>query len=278
MERLNRIFLNGMKALLASRGEDIRSWPQWTPAVQESLNKVLRVSARGNKTPMQLLIGLVPEGAVAHIAWLGVDAEVAAGVPAAEVERNMQGLHDAMEGLWRDAVAKQVERRRGRKRKRLTLPSFNVGDTVLVAQAVPGSKLQMTWTGPHEVMSTVNAFVYEVRPCVPDQGNRRPMRVHVVRLRRFANGPLGTPADAEAIEKAALHDFPDNIPQRFVQHRMERTGLQLQVRWLGFDATHDSWEPIENLATDVPELVEAYLYQHRGDPRCARALRRYFPA
>ena len=213
---------------------------------------------------------------MSHIAWLGVDAHIAEGVPAADVAARLAGLHESMEGLWQDAVATQAKRRRGRKPKRANLPVVNVGDTVLVAQAVPTSKLAMTWTGPHEVVTTVNPFVYEVRPCVADQGKRKPQLVHVVRIRRFANAPLGTAADAVAIEKAARHDFPDNIPQRLIAHSAAG-GLTLKVRWLGFDSAHDSWEPVANLAEDVPEMVEAYLYDNRADARCARALRRFFP-
>ena len=112
----------------------------------------------------------------------------------------------------------------------------------------------MTWTGPHEVVTTVNPFVYEVRPCVADQGKRKPRLVHVVRIRRFANAPLGTAADTAAIEKAARHDFSDNIPQRLIAHS-SAGGLKLKVRWLGFDSAHDSWEPVANLAEDVSEMM-----------------------
>ena len=148
---------------------------------------------------------------------------------------------------------------------------------MLVAQAVKTSKLAMTWTGPHEAVGTVNEFVYVVRPCVPDQGRRQPQQVHVVRMRRFANAALGSAADARQIEEAALKDFPDNIVQRLCEHRMADTGMELRVRWLGFDQTHDTWEPLARLAEDVPDLVERYLYAKRADPRCARATRRYFP-
>ena len=110
-----------------------------------------------------------------------------------------------------------------------------------------------------------------------EQGRRKPAKVHVVRMRRFANAPLGTPADAAAIEKAAIHDFPDNIVQRLLDHRQDPDGFKIKVRWLGFDATHDTWEPVANLATDAPDLVEEYLYGKRADRRCARVLARYFP-
>ena len=127
------------------------------------------------------------------------------------------------------------------------------------------------------MVGAVNPFVYEVRPCVPEQGKRKPAVVHVVRMRRFANAPLGAPADAREIEKAALHDYPNNFVQQLLDHRMDNDGLKIKVRWLGFDATHDSWEPLSTLVQDVPELVEEYLYSKRADRRCARALRRYFP-
>ena len=220
---------------------------------------------------------MAPEGAIKHIAWLGLEATIAEGVPEEQLRENLQGLHAAMQGLWEKAVATQAKRRRGRKGKRKHLPQFNVGDTMLVARAVVNNKLEMTWSGPHEVTRAINAFVYEVRPCVADQGSRRPMKVHVVRMRRFANGALGTPADAAAIEKAARHDFPDNVVKRLLAHRMTGRGMEINVRWLGFDEAHDTWEPATTLAEDVPELVEAFLYAKRADKRCARLLKKLFP-
>ena len=98
------------------------------------------------------------------------------------------------------------------------------------ARAVRASKLAMTWTEPHEVLRTVNPFVFETRPCVVDQGKRKPQLVHVVRMRRFANAPLRTAADTVAIEKAAIHDFPDNIPQKLLAHKREAGGMHLRVR------------------------------------------------
>ena len=79
---------------------------------------MLRVSSRGNKTPMQLLTGLVPEGAISHIAWLGVRTEIDDPVSSEQIEQHMHELHDGLEGLWRDAVVSQQKCRRGRKPKR----------------------------------------------------------------------------------------------------------------------------------------------------------------
>ena len=75
------------------------------------------------------------------------------------------------------------------------------------------------------------------------------------------------------MEKAALHDYPENPVQQLMDHRMENDGIRVRVRWLVFDTTHHTWEPLSALAEDVPELVEEYLYSKKGDRRCARALR-----
>ena len=37
--------------------------------------------------------------------------------------------------------------------------------------------------------------------------------------------------------------------------------LELRVRWLGFTPAEDTWEPIDRLHEDQPELVERFLRQ-----------------
>ena len=46
-------------------------------------------------------------------------------------------------------------------------------------QYTPRSKLSMTWTGPHEVVSTANPFVYETRP-LGARPNMKPHLAHIV--------------------------------------------------------------------------------------------------
>ena len=49
--------------------------------------------------------------------------------------------------------------------------------------------------------------------------------MHIVRIRRFNNGLLGKPADARAIERAALNDYPDNIVYRLISHQTDDNGV-----------------------------------------------------
>ena len=51
---------------------------------------------------------------------------------------------------------------------------------------------------------------------------------------------------------------------------------RMQVRWIGFDAAGDTWEPVAELMTSVPDMVEAYL-RDNPEPMLDRLLERYFP-
>ena len=64
------------------------------------------------------------------------------------------------------------------------------------------------------------------------------MTEHVVRIRRFSNAALGTPADLEALIAAARRDYPQNFIQRFVGHHVHvGSGVfMITVRWLGWGA------------------------------------------
>ena len=221
---------------------------------------------------------VAPRQALSYVAWLGVQANAQAAVDPQMVEDALRGLHQHLPLLWAEAVQAQ-NRRRGTRRNKpgVTIPRINVGDFVLVAQTTCPHKLRMNWTGPHEVVAPVNKFCYQVRPLLPPPQRRPLITVHIVRIRRFSNAALDTVADRRRMEESAVRDYPDNFVQRFLDHRRnQRTHkVELKVRWLGFDAAGDTWEPVASLVDTCPDLVEAYLREH-NDPMLQRLLTRYF--
>jgi hypothetical protein len=183
VERLNRVFLQAMRALLDTRGlASSADRVALVPVMQGCINKVLKVSLRGGRTPMELLTGLAPKSGVAHIAWLGVAADVATAIPESEVEHALTNMHTALKELWAEAVQVQQRRRRSNARAGGTLPIFEVGDLVLVAAAVRPDKLSVTWTGPHTVVGAASPFVYSVEPCLGPSATK-PRRKEVHRCR-----------------------------------------------------------------------------------------------
>ena len=41
-------------------------------------------------------------------------------------------------------------------------------------------KLDMKWTGPHEVLSCISPFVYTTKPALLVDSKRKPKKVHIV--------------------------------------------------------------------------------------------------
>ena len=279
---MNRVLLKNMKALLQARSKDVRDWVPMVPVVQGCANKTLKVQSRGDKTPMELLTGLQPKTGLDSVAWLGVEATVGT-VTHAQLMANFADLHKHMEGLWETAVEAQQKRRvqnaKAKAGRAKALPRICVGDYVLVAMPKPRTKLQMTWTGPHQVLGprADTPFVWLVEPLGAPPGTK-PIQAHVVRIRRFSNAALATDADAKQLLASARKDFPLDFIQKIIGHRKDdkTATFLLKVRWVGWGSTGDTWEPIHTLAEDDPHRVEEYLTAHRADDDCGRYLAEYF--
>ena len=110
VERLNRVWRQRMAALLHDLGEDWNTWPEYVPTIQEALNKRLPVSSRGNKTPMELLMGVTLKSGLQYVAYLGVDATTATTADNGIVDRNLRDLHNHLQNLWGEAVQAQRTR------------------------------------------------------------------------------------------------------------------------------------------------------------------------
>ena len=84
------------------------------------MNKVLRIHSRGDKTPAELLTGVMPATAVARLTRLGVDGETvkADSVPEHVLLEHLEELHEGMAQLWSKAVEGQQKRQRQNVKER----------------------------------------------------------------------------------------------------------------------------------------------------------------
>lgn len=113
-------------------------------------------------------MGEKPKSALKYIAWLGVDATERVEAEATIAEADIADIHEHLPELWAKSVQSQKKRRRQNAK-----PGIGVPRIVLVAEAVHVHKLRMRWTGPYEVVATINKYCYRVRPIVPPPQKRK---------------------------------------------------------------------------------------------------------
>ena len=83
------------------------------------------------------------------------------------------------------------------------------------------------------------------------------------RVRRIASSNL---VITQAIQDAALHDLQKFKVKEFVDWGFADDGkVVLKVRWQGFDASEDTWEPLEQLYADVKVMVDKYVAAVESD-------------
>jgi hypothetical protein len=62
---------------------------------------------------------------------------------------------------------------------------------------------------------------------------------------------------------------------KFKKIRYHNGKYELLTSWRGFNFNEDSFEPIENMVADVPEMVKAFL-KKLNDPVARKVLREVF--
>ena len=127
-----------------------------------------------------------------------------------------------------------------------------IGEFVLVYAPVPRNKMRIQWLGPFRVVDTIHDWVYVVE----DINTHTRRSVHTNRIKPYADKKFAVTEDVYnqvAYDTKFHFDF-------FVDWRENNAGkLELRVRWVGFEANEDSWEPVDRVHEDIPILTIQYL-------------------
>eukprot|EP00300_Choanocystis_sp_HF-7_P042111 c8876_g2_i1.p1 GENE.c8876_g2_i1~~c8876_g2_i1.p1 ORF type:complete len:548 (-),score=66.37 c8876_g2_i1:54-1697(-) len=265
VERENREVVRVFRALLAENRMQPSDWSCLVPIVQSVLNS--SPSPRlGGVSPREIMMGLPPMAPL-EIAYVRPDVEEVASLLVEVgplVAKHLETLRAALSTLHA-GVKKARDRRTGRASKTVgEQVDFGVGDYVLVASVHP-EKLRAFWRGPFQVAEQLNKWVYGVRSVVSGEVKN----VHACRLRKFADSQLNLSAE---LKLAAEYD-EEAVVEKVVDHRKAHEGLgyELRVRWLGFEDSEDTWEPLDTLFEDVPTVVRNYV-DGAGDGALAETL------
>ena len=120
---------------------------------------------------------------------------------------------------------------------------FPLGSYVLLDYPdSPPTRLHARKRGPYQVV-TFNKNNYTLRDLV----SHKEFNVHITRLSPFEFDPVYTDPVKVAVKEQEEY-FIEAILAHRGNHNRKST-LEFLVRWLGFDESHDTWEPWKNLRT-----------------------------
>ena len=81
--------------------------------------------------------------------------------------------------------------------------------------------------------------------------------VHASRLKFYADSSLNV--TEELLEHIGTQGLTFDV-EAIVGYRVKGDGaIELQVRWVGFAAEEQTWEPLNAIARDVPAIAMAYV-------------------
>ena len=261
VERMNQVIEATLRAYIAP---DQRDWDEHLPMVEFAMNDGWCESVRNTPfflnhgqhpiTPVQLMVGNPDRVPHAH----------------GFVERTIEAAL-AKARVCLQAAQQRMSRRVDEKRRPV---EYSKGDLVLLSTANlskskaggGAKKLRPRWLGPFPVLRRVGRVSVELE--LPPQWVRVHNVFHVSLVK-----PYLAPEDPGA---ASNHTTPpppvqwlDGEPvytvEKLLDHKVVKKGRKAvtlyKVRWHGYSAEHDTWEPRANLLT-CSELICEYKRAH----------------
>jgi hypothetical protein len=142
------------------------------------------------------------------------------------------------------------------------LTTYSVGDFVLrqypptKAGNGPPNKYSSWWRGPYEVINIQQTDVKNVYTIL-NLITKKQCMVDVTHLKPFYHDPnYTTPLNI------AVKDTDEYVVEDIISHNIsDPTNTQWLVRWAGYEASDDSWEPLSNIK-DV-EVFHDYCVAHK---------------
>jgi len=244
-EARNKALGSYLRAMVKGKGD---AWPTLLATGAMAIN--CSKSAAIGSSPAQARFGLVPEFPF-RMNGRGSDAKLPDPL---EHLREMQ-VHawQCAQDAVSDARDREVRGHRSHVPRQL-----QAGDEVVVSTEVllpnakhaRSKKLSGRFVGPYKVVRKVHSGAYEVDLPKESRAHRTISVAHLKRVLTTDEFPTRPAAGAD--EQEALMDY---IVEKVLKHRTsKKKGLELRIRWLGYNSDYDSWEPLANF-TDADGAV-----------------------
>ena len=271
VERVYREVKRATTALLSEWKLAPMDWPNVLECVQSVLNHapLRRLGRRTEgdptifRTPLEVFTGHKPIRALTralpiHMYEHTKSLDEVRAQQIIGITQFQSALNDMHRKLSSD-ISKSRERAIKAHNRRTNVPdvSFDVGDYVLVRRTKPGGhKLQFAWQGPRRVVSVKSPWVYEV--CDLIHGKKE--TVHAKRLIIYRGDMDGKELDESLLQAAAHLEANYQTVEKMRGIRRRNGSIEIEVEWEGLpDASDFTWEPLDQLHQDVPDLLEEYL-------------------
>ena len=236
----------------------LAEWSTLLPTIIRLINSK-RSETRLGYTPNELFLGqdykdslMENDAKRRHVTYLG-DGVIKPKKPE-RIDHYLEQVRKQMM-LKRDKVYRYVLTKRvtQRQRNRLHTLQYQEGDYVMVSNANTKrerNKTKPKWTGPYEVVRVVSNNVYEVESLL---GKRRVIHANFM----WFYEPEGY-VPTEAMRNVFLQDQGELEVETILNWKQNEEGFFLLVKWLGFEESQNSWEPMDHLFDYLPDLIIKY--------------------
>lgn len=134
-------------------------------------------------------------------------------------------------------------------------PDFGIGDWVLISCAATDrwpDKTRPIWYGPARVTSINHDCSFTVY----DLNTERTLTVHARFLKWYADGSLSV---SPQLQEFAAHAGAGYQVSHILDIGKRSGAWKVLVRWEHFGPEHDTWEPFETIAEDIPVMLRTFI-------------------
>jgi len=273
VESLMRSILSATRAMLTELKLGPQDWASVLPSIaialnQTSLGRLGRRKDGTARTPLEVMTGIEPRRPLLRILQpesKGLKAKSLDHARALQVLK-IDKLQKDLEQMHKKVKKSTCLRREKsiafhNKQTCLSVPSFSVGDFVLVRRAKDrGPKLQFRWFGPCRITAVYSKVVYGVTSL---RGGKA-QRIHAARLTKYRDSFLGKIVPQDTLDLAERTESHYEIIEKILDIGAAPDGLFFQVQWEGLPDKRDfTWCPIDELYEDIPEMVKEFLSSYK---------------
>jgi hypothetical protein len=186
------------------------------------------------------------------------------------VDDRIQILREARQDAGAALHLGKKQQKEGYERGKRKAHQFKVGDLVWLSAEdinlqLSSEKLGERQLGPFKILQKVGPLDYRLD--LPLSLDRLHPVFHVDKLYpwkgNYVNGEIPTPPEPIYLEE---EDEPEYEVEEVLDSRIRWKRMEYLVKWKGYDAGHNSWEPAQNLE-HAPQMVRQFHRRHPNAPK-----------